>query len=168
MLLHLCILVVLDCLCSFQPTGDTKAQGDSDEEAGEAEKKQKDRKDKDRKGRKDRMDRRDRKDRRAERYGRTLVDRLYIRLSISKVVFVGQRLDAFSRVQCQVRGQAGRTVLMYAAECGLDDVAWLVPKDPCIFSYLHFTSSQTKLLWFTFYQVAVEMLGAPEAAACSL
>ena len=25
----------------------------------------------------------------------------------------------------QVRGQAGRTVLMYAAECGLDDVAWL-------------------------------------------
>ena len=26
----------------------------------------------------------------------------------------------------QVRGQAGRTVLMYAAECGLDDVAWLV------------------------------------------
>ena len=102
------------------------------------------------KGRKDRTDRRDRKDRRAERYGRTLVDRLYIRLSISKVVFVGHRLDAFCRVQCQVRGQAGRTVLMYAAECGLDDVAWLVPKDPCIFSYLHLTSSQTKLLWFTF------------------
>ena len=24
----------------------------------------------------------------------------------------------------EVRGQAGRTVLMYAAECGLDDVAW--------------------------------------------
>eukprot|EP00435_Cladocopium_sp_Y103_P059695 s236_g21.t1 len=25
----------------------------------------------------------------------------------------------------EARGQAGRTVLMYAAECGLDDVAWL-------------------------------------------
>eukprot|EP00434_Breviolum_minutum_P034112 symbB.v1.2.030184.t1/scaffold3354.1/size58575/5 len=28
----------------------------------------------------------------------------------------------------EVRGQAGRTVLMYAAECGLDDVAWWLLK----------------------------------------
>ena len=52
MLLLLCILVVLDCLCSFPPTGDTKAKRDSDEEAGETEKKQKDRKDKDRRAEK--------------------------------------------------------------------------------------------------------------------
>ena len=37
MLLHICILIVLHCLCSFQLTGDTKAKGHSDEEAEETE-----------------------------------------------------------------------------------------------------------------------------------
>ena len=45
-----------------------------------------------------------------------------------KKVCVQIQISLLSSSRCflnQVRGQAGRTVLMYAAECGLDDVAWL-------------------------------------------